>query len=44
MATPQKEPLRAMTSEEQTALERLTRSSSERVDRVQRATALLAAA
>ena len=44
MATPQKEPLRAITPEEQTELERLTRSSSERVDRVQRATALLAVA
>jgi transposase len=44
MATPQKEPLRALTPEEQTALERLARSSSERVDRVQRATALLAVA
>ena len=44
MATPQKEPLRAITLEEQTVLERLTRSSSERVDRVRRATALLAVA
>jgi transposase len=42
MATPQKEPLRAVTSEEQAALERLVRSGSERVDRVRRATALLA--
>src|SRR5215213_2542463 len=42
MATPQKEPLRAVTAEEQAALERLARSSSERVDRVRRATALLA--
>jgi hypothetical protein len=42
MATLQKEPLWAMTPEEQAALERLVRSSSERVDRVQRATALLA--
>src|ERR687892_2208513 len=42
MATPQKEPLRAVTPEEQAALERLARSSSERVDRVRRATALLA--
>jgi hypothetical protein len=38
MATPQKEPLRALTPEEQTALERLTRSSSARVDRVRRRT------
>jgi transposase len=44
MATPQKAPLRALTSDEQTALERLARSSSERVDRVQRATALWAVA
>jgi transposase len=44
MATPQKEPLRALTSAEQAALERLTRSRSERVDRVQRARALLAVA
>jgi transposase len=42
MATPQKEPVRAVTAEEQAALERLVRSSSERVDRVRRATALLA--
>jgi transposase len=42
MATPQKEPLRAITPAEQTVLERLTRSSSERVDRVRRATAVLA--
>jgi transposase len=42
MATPQKEPLRAVTLEEQAALERLVRSTSERMDRVRRATALLA--
>ena len=42
MATPQKAPLRAITPEERAALERLVRSSSERVDRVRRATALLA--
>ena len=42
MATPQKEPLRAVTAEERAALEWLSRSSSERVDRVRRATALLA--
>jgi transposase len=42
MATPQKDPLRAVTPAEQAALERLARSSSERVDRVRRATALLA--
>jgi transposase len=44
MATPQKEPLRGVTPAEQAALERLTRSSSERVDRVRRASALLAVA
>jgi transposase len=42
MATPQKEPLRAVTAEEQQALEHLAKASSERVDRVRRATALLA--
>lgn len=42
MATPQKEPLRVVTPEELAALERLARSSSERVDRVRRATAVLA--
>jgi transposase len=42
MATPQQEPLRAVTAEEHAALERLVQSSSERVDRVRRATALLA--
>jgi transposase len=44
MATAQKEPVRAFTPEEQALLERLTRSSSERQDRVQRARALLAVA
>src|SRR5713226_7406595 len=42
MATPQQEPVRAVTPAEQAALERLARSSSERVDRVRRATAVLA--
>jgi len=42
MATPQKEPLRVVTPEELAALERLARSSRERVDRVRRATAVLA--
>src|SRR5216684_3101167 len=42
MATPQKEPVRAVTPAEQAALERLARSSSERGDRVRRATAVLA--
>jgi transposase len=44
MATPQKEPIRAVASEEQAALERLVRSNSARVDQVRRATALLAVA
>ena len=44
MATPQSERLRALTPAEQTAVERLARSSSERMDRVQRATALWAVA
>ena len=42
MATPQKEPLRVVTPEELAALERLARSSRARVDRVRRATAVLA--
>jgi transposase len=44
MATPQKEPLRRVTAEEQAALERLAKASSERWDRVRRATAVLAVA
>ena len=44
MATPQKEPLRAISAAERAALERLVQASSERVDRVRRATALLAVA
>jgi transposase len=44
MAPPQNEPLRALTAEEQARLERIARSSSERVDRVRRARALLAVA
>lgn len=44
MATPQKAPLRALTTQEQVALERLVKASSERVDRVRRAKALLAVA
>ena len=44
MATPQKEPLRPLTSEEQAAPERVVRAGSERVDRVRRARALLAVA
>jgi transposase len=44
MATLQKEPLRALMPEERAALERLARSSSERMDRVRRATALLVVA
>jgi transposase len=42
MATPQKEPLRPLTAEELAALQRVTKASSERVDRVRRAVALLA--
>lgn len=44
MATSQKEQLRALTSEEQAVLERLVKRTSERVDRVRRARALLAVA
>ena len=44
MGTPQKVPLRTLTAEERTALERMDRASSERVDRVRRARALLAVA
>ena len=44
MARPQKEPLRPLTAEEESALQRLIRASSERVDRVRRARALLAVA
>jgi transposase len=44
MARAQQEPLRAVTPDEQAALERLAQASSERVDRVRRATALLAVA
>ena len=44
MATMQKERLRPLTVAEQRELERIAKASSERVDRVQRATALLAVA
>jgi transposase len=44
MARAQKEPLRAVSAEEQAALDRTAQASSERVDRVRRATALLAVA
>jgi transposase len=44
MATPQKELLRPVTAEEWAALEHLARASSERVDRVRRALAVLAVA
>jgi transposase len=44
MAAPQKEPLRAVSGDEETVLERISRAGSERVDRVRRATALLAVA
>lgn len=44
MAPPRKAALRAMTSEEQSALHRLSKGRSERLDRVRWATALLAIA
>ena len=44
MAPPQKETLRQIGADEQVILERLSRASSQRVDRVRRATALLAVA
>jgi transposase len=44
MATSPKIPLRAITPEERTLLARITRASSERLDRVRRARALLAVA
>ena len=44
MARPQKEQLRALTAAEQATLEQLTKRTSERVDRVRRASALLAVA
>ena len=44
MPTPQREPLRRLSRAERAALQRLARSSSERVDQVRRATALLAVA
>ncbi len=42
MATPQQEALRRLSAEEQATLGRIAKASSERVDRVRRATALLA--
>jgi hypothetical protein len=44
MGRPPKQPLRPLTAAERSALEQLTRASSERVDRVSRAKALLAVA
>ncbi len=44
MATPPQTPLRAITAEERTCLERIAKASSERPDRVRRARALLAVA
>jgi transposase len=44
MVRVQKEPLRAVTAAERAALERLSKASSARVDRVRRATALLVVA
>jgi transposase len=44
MPTPQREPLRRLTRAERTALQRIVKSTSERVDQVRRAAALLAVA
>ena len=44
MPTPQREPLRRLSRAEQATLQRIAHSRSERVDRVRRATALLAVA
>ena len=44
MPTPQREPLRAITLTEQAGLQRIVSASSERVDQVRRATAILAVA
>jgi hypothetical protein len=44
MPTPQREPLRRLSHAEQAALEHIAKSSSERVDHVRRATAVLAVA
>jgi len=44
MPTPQREPLRAMSTADQAALQRIVNSSSERIDHVRRAPALLAVA
>jgi transposase len=44
MAPPRKDPLRALTAAEQATLERLSKATSERVDRVRRGRALLAVA
>ena len=44
MPPPQKEQLRPLTTQERTTLERISQASSERVDRVRRASALLAVA
>jgi transposase len=44
MPTPQREPLRPLRPAEQAALQRIVKSSSERIDQVRRASALLAVA
>jgi transposase len=44
MPTPQSEPLRRLSRTERTALQRIAKSTSQRVDQVRRATALLAVA
>src|SRR2546428_3962809 len=44
MPTPEREPLRRLSRTERAALQRIARSTSERVDQVRRASALLAVA
>lgn len=44
MAQPQKEPLRALSEQEKSELQRLVKASSERVDVMRRAKALLVVA
>ena len=44
MPTPQREPLRRLSRAEQAALQQIAKSSSERIDHVRRAAALLAVA
>lgn len=44
MGTPQHEPMRSLTDQEQAALHRVAKANSARADRARRATALLAVA